>query len=92
MYMKKIKNKKQKIIIAVTILLIGLIPILTILLIGLIPILTILTILTIYNLNNPTTLNKIIANKIYKEPVNKNFIKRLVFSSFFCYNHTNWGD
>ena len=72
MYMKKIKNKKQKIIIAVTILLIGLIPI-----------------LTIYNLNNPTTLNKIIANKIYKEPVNKNFIKRLVFSSFFCYNHTN---
>ena len=72
MYMKKIKNKKQKIIIAVTILLIGLIPI-----------------LTIYNLNNPTTLNKIIANKIYKEPVNKNFIKRLVFSSFFCYNHTD---
>ena len=70
-----IKNKKLKIIIAVTILLIGLIPI-----------------LTIYNLNNPTTLNKIIANKIYKEPVNKNFIKRLVFSSFFCYNHTNWGD
>ncbi len=54
--MKKIKNKKQKIIIAVTILLIGLIPI-----------------LTIYNLNNPTTLNKIIANKIYKEPANKNF-------------------